>query len=170
MPEFYAACQALLATMGKDLAYLFGDDVATAAQTMIGAMQESQADEVRVTLEGQRRTWEDLPDEEKATQREQARLWATRHEGHRVTCPACESPALLEGSPIGAPTSELADDMVVERQNMLPAGFECVACNLKIVGLARLAVTNFGDPFVATRTYYASELFEPQWEEDFNDI
>tara|TARA_R110001606_G_scaffold29681_12_gene92466 strand:- start:3666 stop:3890 length:225 start_codon:yes stop_codon:yes gene_type:complete len=74
-----------------------------------------------------------------------------------VDCPACNSISLLQGEAISAPKKELDNDIIIEKQEYLPAQFECVACNLKISGFSRLNAIGLGDRFVNTQRYDAAE-------------
>lgn len=117
---------------------------------------------------------------------DQATTWASRHAGHRAGCPACGSAALVRGVGQGTVTTDVRQDLVVQKQTMLPSVFECVACGLKISGLSKLAACGLGDAFVATTTLSPAEYFglyteqdleearataaEPECEEDFNEF
>lgn len=64
---------------------------------------------------------------------------------HREECPACLSPGLLNGDPIGTVDTSIGDDEVIQRQAMLPSSFECVACRLKISGFFKLSACGMGN-------------------------
>lgn len=94
--------------------------------------------------------------------------------GMKVTAlsvPHVGAKAILTGTPIRAPATSLADDVIIERQSVLPAKFECVACGLKIRGLSRLTAVGLGDRFTSTIRYSPAEFYslEPEWEDDFNE-
>jgi hypothetical protein len=89
----------------------------------------------------------------------QAALWASRQAGHRVECPACGSPALIYGEPVTTPVRKLDEDLIVETQEHLPNRFECIACQLKVAGLSRLAIVGLADRFKKTTTYDAAEHY-----------
>jgi hypothetical protein len=183
LPKYYASCEAFLRSVGKSLGDLF-DDPKT-AEDMIGSLKDTAAKAVAQEIEAHKQIWGDKnPDERKACQA-QAVAWATRHAGHRATCPACGSPGLIRGSRHGVVTTELGEDLIVQKQTMLPSSFECVACGLKFSGLSKLSACGLGDAFTATSTSSAAEFFglhtdeeleearagslEPQWEPDFNE-
>jgi len=170
LPGFYAACDTLLSLLGGKLEYLFGDDAA-AARALVKASQDESAKAIKKTVAAHERSWEAVDSEEQAVLRERAAVWATRQAGHRVPCPACGSTALVFGSPAGAPRRTISEDHITEKQDFLPAKFECVACGLKISGLSHLAAAGVGDGFTSTSVYEAAELYaqEPEFEEDFNE-
>ncbi len=182
LPSFYLALQTLLAVMGKALQDIVSDP--SGARSMIEAMQDEVAKAVAQDIKAHQKVWSNKSDKERETAIAQAKTWATRHAGHRVDCPSCGSPALLQGSPSGAVSTEVDQGEVIQRQTMLPTSFECIACGLRISGLSKLAACELGDAFTEKTVYTAAEFFElytedeleqaraeaePQYEEDFNE-
>ena len=171
LPGYYEACDTLLGFMGKKLEYLFSEQEAAAARALVKASRDSSANAIKKTIEAHWKTWNDLDSEEQEVLTEQAAIWATRYDGHRVRCPACESTALVFGSPAGAPRRTLSAGQIMEKQDFLPARFECVACGLKMSGLSQLTAAGVGDGFTSTSLYDPAELYphEPEFEYDFNE-
>ena len=182
LPSFYLALQTLLAVMGKALQEFVSDP--SGARSMIEAMQDEAAKAVAQDIKAHQKVWSNKSDKERETAIAQAKTWATRHAGHRVDCPSCGSPALLQGSPSGAVSTEVDQGEVIQRQTMLPTSFECIACGLRISGLSKLAACELGDAFTEKTVYTPAEFFElytedeleqaraeaePQYEEDFNE-
>ena len=99
----------------------------------------------------------------------QAAIWAARHAGHRVKCPACNSDALVVGEPVAQPQKSIKGDLITEKQEHLPSKFECVACGMKIAGLSQLSTAGLGDVYAQTQTYDASEYYAPSDEPDYQD-
>lgn len=89
--------------------------------------------------------------------------------GHREECPACHSPGLLNGDPIGTVDAPIGDDEVIQRQGMLPSTFECVVCQLTISGFSRLSACGMGNAFTETSSYTATEYFNLYTEDDLED-
>jgi transcription elongation factor Elf1 len=183
LPKFYASCEVFLRSMGKNLDQLFRDP--SGVQELIAAMRDAAAKSVGQEIGVHKKAWElDSGDNQKRA-REEANVWASRHAGHRVTCPACGSPALVQGSAQGSVKTLTEEDEIVQKQTMLPSSFECVACGLKISGLSKLAACGLGDAFTATSAFSPAEFFnlhtheeleearaigpEPEFEEDFNE-
>lgn len=174
LPNFYRACHILLRSLGKDLNFMFGADEATIADHLIKSLEDKAAKAVKGTIQAHRTAWELKSPAEKELLGRQAEVLSSRHGGHRVKCPSCSNTALLQGSPFGAPNQTLADDVIVERQSLLPSSFECTACGLKISGYSKLNVCGLGDAYISTSRYGAAEYFElvdPEtlYEEDFNE-
>jgi hypothetical protein len=185
LPRFYASCDVFLRSVGKTLNDFFAD--ATSANKLIAALRDTAARAVGQDIDAHRQIWKKKSDSDQKLAREQAAVWANRHAGHRVDCPACASPALIRGSGQGSVSTVISDDEVVQKQNMLPSSFECIACGLKISGLSKLSACGLGDAFIATTTLSPAEYFnlhtdeeldevraraesaEPEYEEDFNE-
>jgi hypothetical protein len=184
LPEFYASCDVLLGSMGKGLSELFSNP--KIAEEMITALRDTAAKAVRKDVATHGLIWTRKTDDERRLASEQAAVWATRHVGHRVICPACACHAVVLGKGQGAVTIELKDDDVIQRQMALPSTFECIACGLRITGFSKLTACGLGDPFSDTSVSSAAEYFnlhtdeeldearaevaEPEYEEDFNEF
>jgi hypothetical protein len=175
LPGYYELCELLLMFMGESLATFLGQDEATVAADMIAAAKNQSAKSVLASVKAHMTVWENKSPTDQTTLASQALTWAARHEGHRVTCPACSSPALLSGSPTAPPTVAALGNEIVETQYFLPSRFECVACGLKISSLAELHAVDLSDPYKATTTYTIAEYYADQfdryaeYEPDYNE-
>lgn len=167
LPNFYKACSVLLKTMEKELADLIGDDAAELASKLISAALDDAAKAVSGKIKSHKAVWDEKEKADKEKLAKQAEVWATKHVGHRVDCPACGSLAILQGEPIYAPTTTLEDDTIIEKQRYLPNKFECIACGLKISGLSHLSQAGLGDVFINKNEYDAAEYYAP--EEDWSE-
>jgi hypothetical protein len=181
LPKFYLACKVLLESMGKSLSDLVSD--AATAQTMIDSLGDAAAKAVSQDIKAHAQVWSNRDNEDRLEATARATAWATRQTGHRVNCPACNSPALLHGTPSGPVTTTVSEDEVVQRQTVLPATFECIACGLRITGYSKLSACGLGDAFTAKSTFTAGEFFGlytedeleearqegPDFEPDFNE-
>lgn len=114
LPQYYASCRVLLESMGKNLGDLF-DDPKT-AEDLITSLKDTAAKAVQQDIKAHKEIWEGKSSEEQAASLAQATSWASRHVGHRTKCPACDSPSLIHGSSHGPVTTDIGDDMVVQRQ------------------------------------------------------
>lgn len=174
-PRFYQTCAVLLVSMGMSLDDFVGEGEAKAANALIEAADDEKAKAVLGDVDAHQKVWQAKSDEERSTLADQAIVWATRQEGHRVVCPACASAALVTGAPVAAAVRTLDGDAIVEKQDYLPNRFECIACALKVAGLSRLGVVGLSDRYTNTQTYdaaefYAEELDEwAQYEDDNNE-
>ncbi|MDP3898827.1 MAG: hypothetical protein Q8Q62_19320, partial [Mesorhizobium sp.] len=149
-------------------------DEASVATKLIAAAKDESAKAVKGELEAHKKVWLAKADDERDALTAQAVVWATRHLGHRVDCPACNSQALVWGEPVSAPQQRLSDGEITETQEFLPGRFECVACGFKINGLSRIAVVGLSDRYKKTQVYDAAEFYAPEddfsgYEEDNNE-
>ena len=181
LPKYYKSCKILLELLGKSLDDFVSDP--KTANDFINSLDDAAAKAVQQDIKAHAKVWENKDKESRGSAVLQAQAWATRHAGHRVQCPACNSPALLQGSPSGPVETTVGDDEVIQRQTMLPTSFECIACGLKISGFSKLSACGLGDAFSEKSIYTAAEFFElytqeeleearnepPEYEPDFND-
>lgn len=166
LPRFYQACNVFLESMGKSL-----DDFVShpkQVRDQIDSLEDAAAKAVTQDIHAHAKVWSNKDQSEKDISLLQAQTWSTRHAGHRVECPSCKSPALLQGSSTGPVSTELDDDEVLQKQTMLPVIFECIACGLKISGFSKLSACGLGDAFSETTIYTAAEFFDLYTEEELD--
>lgn len=99
----------LLQSLDRDLEHFFGDEEAQVARTIIKVTADASAKEVQKSVKQFNKPGPKSPKAEKMTLKDQALVWASRHTGHRVTCPACDSAAVVAGTPAGAPVRTVRD-------------------------------------------------------------
>lgn len=84
LPQFYSACETLLKAVDRNLGDLFGADTAKVAKQMIDALADETGKVAKKTVAYYKKAWANVDAEEQETLVEQATVWASRHEGHRV--------------------------------------------------------------------------------------
>ena len=169
LPKFYSACKLLLASMNKELTDLISDP--ESAQAMVDSLKDTAAKGVKRDIDAYRQVWTKRSSEDRERAAAQADLWATKHAGHRVQCPSCGSGAILQGEPRGQVTTTLNEDndIVIQRQSLLPSSFECISCGLRISGLSRLSACGLGNAFSEKTTNTAAEFFGLYTEDDLEE-
>ena len=160
--------------MGTSLEDFLGKERASVASDLISTQAGESAKSVNRKVRLYEEVWNDKDSEQKARLSLQASTWATKQTGHRVSCPACKSDAIVSAKPISVPIQNISGDEITETLEYLPAVFECVACQLKISGLSNLIASGLGEAYKATFTYDAYDLFLPDddyrgYEPDFNE-
>jgi len=170
LPAFYSVCKVLVTEIGESLETLLGTEIAQEAEAHIVALGDESAKSVKGTINAHKTIWNEKTTEEKKKLSKQAETLSTRHHGHRVKCPSCDSVALVHGSSSGAPKTTVDEDGIIEKQTMLPANFECIACGLKIAGYSKLVACGLGDTYVSTSQYDAVEYFEIDIEEEIRGM
>ena len=168
LSRFYSACNILLISMGKKLDFLTNN--ASEIQTIIDALDDDIRQEITEVIEKYEKDWLARKSTDRSASAEKATAWATRDKGHRVSCPSCNSRALIRGTPSMPAEIQLESDQVIQKQRMLPSSFECIACGLKIVGLSKLMVCGLGDSFLSTMSYTPSEFFGLYSDEDLDEM
>ena len=174
LPTYYQTCTVLVESLGEELDLLLGKEEASLAVTIIAASRDESAKAVLKSVAAHKTIWEAKPVPEQVKLSQQASTWATRHEGHRISCPSCDSDAIVTGTAIAAPLKSFDGELIVETQQYLPSKFECVACQLKIAGLSQLAACGLGNTYKATFTYDLAEYYAPNddysgYEDDNNE-
>lgn len=170
LPLFYSVCSVLLAAQEETLETLFGTDVAAQAAEDIAALRDETAKSVKGTITAHRTVWEQKSDDERTIAIAQADTTSLRYFGHRTSCPACGSIALLQGKAAGIAKHAVDEEGVIERQVMKPEAFNCVACGLKISGYSKLLAAGLGNTFIATSHYEPIEYFGIDIEEQFRSM
>lgn len=176
--SFYSTCAILLISLGSDLEEFLGDSEARVAKRLIEAARDSAAKSVMGTIKAHETVWNGKTEQERTQLTSQSSLWAAKRLGHRVRCPACKSMSIVSGEPISEPQKTIEeDDLITETQEHLPDKFECIACSMKLLGLAQLAAAGLGDTYKQTSTYHATEYYKSEdemsgmhyWEDDNNE-
>jgi hypothetical protein len=166
LPLYYQTCKVLVVELGRSLADIFGKEEAKTAEKLIVALADKAAKVVKATIEAHEIVWSKKDDADRKKAAGIATVWATKHLGHRVKCPACKSDAIVMGDSISAPQKTISGDIITEKREHLPNKFECIACGMKIVGLSQLTAAGLGDVYVQTQSYDASQYYAPDEEEE----
>lgn len=169
LPPFYIAVEALLGIMGRPLDVVLKN--AEDAVEMIAAYKDDAAKAVLQDINAHRLVWQGKPQLVRDQEKAKAEAWATKETGHRCSCPACSSEALVQGKPSGTVSTKVEPRIgeVTEKQRMIPASFQCIACGLRISGLAKLTAAGLGDAYTSTSIYPASQYFELYDEDDLEE-
>lgn len=91
LPGFYETCGTLAAALGKDLELLLGEEESQLAETMVSGAKDESAKAVLKSVAAHKTVWEAKQPTERKKLADQAAVWATRQEGHRVKCPYTSS-------------------------------------------------------------------------------
>ena len=89
---------------------------------------------------------------------------------HRVTCPACQSAATVDGTPFGNLTINQEEDEIVTQQAVMPERFGCTACNLKFNAYSELVAAEMGDQYTRTIRYSPEAYYGLVNPEDIEQI
>ncbi len=170
LADFYFTAEFLLGTLGERLSFLFGPGEEKTAKILIKALKDDAAKIVRKKISKFKDLWAKIPKPERDHLSDQAALLALREIGHRVKCPACNSDAIVRGSPSGPPKIDSVDSLVVVKTPMLPSRFECSACRLKVFGYSKLNACGLGGVFTSTVEYDAADYYGVGEPEEYMDV
>lgn len=168
LPLFYKTCNFLTVDLSITLADIFGEEEAATAEKMITAFKDDAAKTVKASISAHTTVWKQKSEADQKNAADISSVWATKHIGHRVKCPACQTVAIVTGDPISSPRKSIADDVITETQEYLPSKFECVACGLKIAGLSQLAAAGLGDAYTNTQSFDANDYYSPYDPDEFD--
>lgn len=160
---FYHACKSLTTVLGESLESLFGEQEAKFAEGMLAENRDNIKREVLSAIAAHKKVFETKSrEEQKAAKVEAEKLGAElstqRH--HRVTCPACDCTATVQGCPFGKEhVTHDASGEVVVRQAVSPTDFTCSACGLKLLTYAQLETAGLGDHYTRKTTYSPEEYY-----------
>jgi len=159
---FYRACRSLSTAMGECLVSLFGEEEANVATRILTENQSDVRQRIQSSIAAHRKVFQDKSEQERkdaTTKAEElgSQLAMQRH--HRVTCPACQCIATVQGTPFGKDHITQGDGCIVVRQPVSPTSFSCSACGLKLQGYAELEAANLGGHYTRTRTCSPEEYY-----------
>lgn len=160
--DFYHACQSLAISMGETLDSVFGEDEAKIANEILNANQENIKKKVYETMKSHSDVFNNKPKLEKEDAKIRAeeigRQLAFEHH-HRVTCPACNCVATVQGRLFGKEQVSPDDDEIIVRHSVIPTTFSCSACGLNLNSYAELKEAGLGDHYTRRATYTPGEYY-----------
>lgn len=175
---FYRCCFQLTSVLGESMDALFGAEEAAVADDVLKEVEQEIATKVREAIKSHRGVFERRTETERTELSAKAKTGATRlshARHHAVTCPACGSPATVQGETFGPArvTHDDDDREVVVKQAAVPRTFACVACDLKLASYPELSAAGVGGQYTRTSTYSPEEYFElinPEDHETIRDL
>lgn len=174
--RFYQAAAALIELCGRGLNDMFDAHRAAEVKESIAiASRETKENTHRLIAEAKR-----LFRKRPATDRKSRKLMAAsladsaaRSDGHRVTCPACESAAIVQGTAVESRQVVVEHNEVVVRSTTFPKRFQCFACELRLTSVAELQVAELNVNFTRTERYsqadYGADFFDELQVEEYEN-
>ena len=146
--------------MGESLTNLFGEDEASVADETLTEDQNDVRQRVQSTISAHENVFLGKPEEERqaaTTEAERLGLQLATHRHHRVTCPACQCVATVQGRPFGKEHITHNEGDIIVRQAVAPMSFACSACGLKLEGYPQLESAGLGGHYQRKTTYSPDE-------------
>ena len=162
LPGFYRVSRNLAEAIGESLENLFGNEEAGVAQETLAENENDTRQRVRSAIAAYARVFREKPEPERQAAAEHAEkqgkdLAYQRH--HRVTCPACECIATVQGKTFGNEHTTHEEDTIKVRQPVYPTSFSCSACGLQLTGYTELNAAGLGGHYTRTTAYTPEEYY-----------
>jgi hypothetical protein len=164
LSNYFRACQILLAAQGKTLIELFGIEEAAGAEKMIAAAEEKVVGDVKKVIAEATRFFSELDQETQSARRKLAELESKTpfvFEAQQVTCPACNSKALMRGERVTIKEAKIDEDSgtMYRQRVILPNSLRCSACDLNLKGHAAVDAAGLGGNYSILEHVDPAEYF-----------
>ncbi len=172
LPRYYEACKILCGFLKKTLRDLFGDDIAATAEMLISALAKATETTVRKRIADCAKSFNKKTRDERKKLTLEARI-AIRRVGpgkKRELCPACKTEGLLSGHLIKEQAPEYVDDRLLINQELLVTQFECFACGLNLGSVEEVSIAGIEPRFTSSRETDLHELYQPEFEEEYDNM
>ena len=116
---FYACCDILTAELGETLDLLFGTAEAEIARASLKKLEKETIEKIKHLIEAHKTIFLKLSDSDKddaATKADELGSELSHRKHHRVSCPACECTATVQGDTFGPERVIHAGDTITVRQ------------------------------------------------------
>ncbi len=159
---FYRSCDVLAKALGESLETVFGADEASIASKTIAANENDIRQKVQSSIAAHAKVF---AAKDAAERDELARAAAeagdklAHFRRHRVTCPACNAVALVQGELFGKERVSHTKDEIVVQQSVAPTSFACSVCGLKLDGVTELDVAELSGHYTRTSRYSPEEYY-----------
>lgn len=158
----YRSCKILSEFLDEDLASLFGMEEAKHAELIIKEKDEKIESKIKSSIAAHKKVFEEKEEKEI----DKLRIEAEKNVGllsyrkhHKVTCPACNCDATIQGDAHGKEHIEHKDGTIIVRQSVTPTKFICSACGLKLNNYQELSIAGVADHFTHRITYSPEEYY-----------
>jgi len=170
--RFYDTCKILCEYVSKSLKDYLGEDIEKVAIQMIATAKSDKIGKVKKKIHEHKVVFENKPpgEQENLKREFESRSKDWENEYTRNNCPACDCFARLKGDYIkdSAPVYQ-DDDFYVERL-YLAKEFECFACDLKLSDLEEIQIAEVDPSFSQKISTSLHELFEPEYEMEYENM
>lgn len=167
LTEYYKVAKVLLSFQEKNLEDLFGKEEAEIAEKMI-----SEYDKELVSIVFDRiKKFKDVFNEQTEEIKE-SRI-AENEKKHvefllksprgllskKMKCPSCEQEGILVGKYISSSEPIVEEDMISEKQNILPVEFHCFVCSFRLKSHGELSAIGEGGQFTLKKDFDPLEYY-----------
>jgi hypothetical protein len=177
LANYYRVTGLLLTFVEKDLADMFGEAEAQAAEEMISAAEAQIKKQVFDAVAAVKNEFKKLNPEMQAERRQAGSVRAAQLKkfwGRLIACPGCSAQSLVTGKTIRSTEPRLEDGLILQDHVVLPTQLECFSCGLTLDDHAKLHALEIGGEYTATEEHDPVEFhhidpadyFEPDYGND----
>lgn len=172
LPQFYVTAKTLCESLGKTLKDLLGDEVGEAAEKMVSAFATAQEKAVKDRISQHRKEFEAKPEEERVTLAKEAEQETRRLRigSRRQKCPACGSGGALKGEFIREHDPVYEEGELLVDHDYLATEFRCPACGLHLGSVGEVGLAGIGLQFTVKEATSLHESFQPEWEDEYENM
>jgi hypothetical protein len=154
LADFFRISELLLRSQGLELSDLFDEDEAKAAQVMIEASRNKARKKASDQIAAAKRTFQALPEQERNNLRGSASAkakQARRLFGKLISCPACDSEAVITGENVRSTEPRLEEGLIIQETVMIPTLLRCFSCQLELNGHSLLHGAQLGGQYTVRK-------------------
>lgn len=172
LPRFYEVAKILNAFLGRTLEEYLTIEVANVAGKLITTLNEERRGAVKGKIAAHTKVFESKPPEI------QRKLCSDSEVGIKLlsggskgeTCPACSSKGILKGDLFRESDPVYIDGELLVDEQYLGTEFTCLGCGLNLRGVEELTYAEMEPQFRETRSTSLHELYEPEFEFEYNNM
>jgi len=159
---FYEVCKILCEFQDESLETLLGEEIEKEAKELIKTNADKVSGETKSLIAAHKKVFENKSEEEQNSLKEEAEenaadLAYRRH--HKVECPSCKCAATVTGETYGKEVVENKGNEIVVRKTVIPTGFVCTACGLKLNGYNSLKAAEVANEYTRKTVYSPEDYY-----------
>ena len=172
LPRYYETCKILCSSLKKTLDELLGEEIAATAETLITTLAKHTESAVKKRIADHAKTFtsKSKSDRSKLIRESRIALLRRKPASEHEPCPACKTKGILLGDLIKELAPEYVDDRLFIGQEFLATQFTCLACGLTLRNAGEVSIAGIEPRFTDTRETSLHELYEPEFEEEYDNM
>ena len=158
----YKCCKILAEHIDETLETLFGSEEAEAALIILNETEEKVVTEVESLIAAHKKVFDSKDKETKSkliNESKEKGEKLSKRGYHKIDCPSCGCTATLQGKVYGEGTVQNLASEIVVRQHVMPNEFNCISCELKLKGYAKLKAAKIANHYTRRTTYTPEEYY-----------
>ncbi len=158
--------------MKKSLEDFLGDEVEPSARQMITALSTKLENDVKLRIAAHQRVFaqKDAKTRDELAKKGAASTWLVPHAHDRRKCPACDNEGTVTGKLIKELPPAWIDGSLQVDQEFIATAFECPVCELSLKSVEEVSVAGLEPRFTQHRVTELHELYEPDYEQEYDNM